>query len=1421
MGMEELIRIRRIFRQTFHHEAIAACGPLCPDGRCEFWSYRDRNSLQVSTRILYNFAETTMALEVENNGDFTEAVGFDMTLSKEEFISAMSLAVDGTPWTSRFVQRSHKEIMSQETLDISKSAVRLNLTPRYKHGTLYQMAVKVPPKKTVKYVVKSLRLLERQENKYRYEVQVSFEHQVEMFSAETTFLQSVNFFLDPLKSFTAEEITDITNEGNLSEGELKKITVKWKLNKNSIKEGKTLRWAVGYTRKTTRSPGFCAMGEDGYFVHFVNVKNRYKVRTSIIIVLDKSASMYPEKIKKVKSAMTKMIEKKVLRGKYNILTYGNDVAKLWTRMRNIDNLRHTAMAKNFIRSMQANGMANINQALMDALTLLKKGDTKRSLRMIIFLTDGSASGGHQLRTDEIVRNFTTHNTLHCPVFGLAYGENADLHFLKSLAARSSGFVRFIEETDQAEQQIEDSVREIISVVIKDMEVEYKPPLRGSVTKTYHPYILNGSEHLICGHYSGSKLSFTYRISGLHHTTGKIKTWRSRPFKCHVHRDLNGIAKLMLNYQELQEKISGKQGLEFQYLAQSLCQTSRSIFTFVTPCSTISFKTDQKNHETVKLQQLDLDLMIPVDFTFLNPYYPMNESQFPARYQKPKTTTTKEPKTTTTKEPKTTTTKEPKTTTTKEPKTTTTKEPKTTTTKEPKTTTTKEPKTTTTKEPKTTTTTEPKTTTTKEPKTTTTKEPKTTTTKEPKTTTTTKEPKTTTTKEPKTTTTKEPKTTTTKEPKITTTTEPKTTTTKEPKTTTTKEPKTTTTTEPKTTTTKEPKTTTTKEPKTTTTTKEPKTTTTKEPKTTTTKEPKTTTTKEPKTTTTKEPKTTTTKEPKTTTTKEPKTTTTTEPKTTTTTKEPKTTTTKEPKTTTTKEPKTTTTKEPKTTTTKEPKTTTTKEPKTTTTKEPKRTTTTEPKTTTTKEPKTTTTTEPKKTTTKEPKTTTTKEPKTTTTKEPKTTTTTEPKTTTTKEPKTTTTKEPKITTTTEPKTTTTKEPKTTTTKEPKTTTTKEPKTTTTKEPKTTTTKEPKTTTTKEPKTTTTTEPKTTTTKEPKTTTTKEPKITTTKEPKTTTTKEPKTTTTTKEPKTTTTKEPKITTTTEPKTTTTKEPKTTTTKEPKTTTTKEPKTTTTKEPKTTTTKEPKTTTTKEPKTTTTKEPKTTTTKEPKITTTKEPKTTTTKEPKTKPQKDLRTTKTNRPQIVREGILKVMTIEFPTKSPLFKAGNGICIISKKWYSREYKLLQDEHSGLQIIHAYCYRYKLCGKSSILMHYEGKTLRVNLTRKTRWSISTEPSGETFGLREESKNRTHLKFVKPGEIIVKLSKYRATEKGKSYDHFKLHVKFLSSVPSNKKRLSGMLGIYLTRIRDAVRETDKLCKDFSFTFYVKRKTIEEFVIRRLL
>ena len=74
------------------------------------------------------------------------------------------------------VKGSRKEIMSQEILDIPTSVVRLDLAPRYKHGTLYQMVVKVPPKKTVKYVVKSLRLLERQENKYRYEVQVSFEH---------------------------------------------------------------------------------------------------------------------------------------------------------------------------------------------------------------------------------------------------------------------------------------------------------------------------------------------------------------------------------------------------------------------------------------------------------------------------------------------------------------------------------------------------------------------------------------------------------------------------------------------------------------------------------------------------------------------------------------------------------------------------------------------------------------------------------------------------------------------------------------------------------------------------------------------------------------------------------------------------------------------------------------------------------------------------------------------------------------------------------------------------------------------------------------------------------------------------------------------------------------------------------------------
>ena len=105
----------------------------------------------VSTRIVNNFAATTMTLESQNNGSCPAAAGFDVTILTEELISNVNVAVDGTLWRSTFVERSKAERKSRKPLDISQRVVRISLPPRYKYGTLYQMAVNVVPNQTVKY----------------------------------------------------------------------------------------------------------------------------------------------------------------------------------------------------------------------------------------------------------------------------------------------------------------------------------------------------------------------------------------------------------------------------------------------------------------------------------------------------------------------------------------------------------------------------------------------------------------------------------------------------------------------------------------------------------------------------------------------------------------------------------------------------------------------------------------------------------------------------------------------------------------------------------------------------------------------------------------------------------------------------------------------------------------------------------------------------------------------------------------------------------------------------------------------------------------------------------------------------------------------------------------------------------------------
>ena len=93
------------------------------------------------------------------------------------------------------------------------------------------------------------------------------------------------------------------------------------------------------------------------------------------------------------------------------------------------------------------GATDINEALKFALKVakkVKKNDiSPETEQLIVFLTDGNATYGVTDR-DEIKENVKKANKdLRIPIYGIAFGEEADFDLIKDISDESGGFVRKI------------------------------------------------------------------------------------------------------------------------------------------------------------------------------------------------------------------------------------------------------------------------------------------------------------------------------------------------------------------------------------------------------------------------------------------------------------------------------------------------------------------------------------------------------------------------------------------------------------------------------------------------------------------------------------------------------------------------------------------------------------------------------------------------------------------------------------------------------------------------------------------------------------------------------------------------------------------------------------------------------------------
>ncbi|KAG8312244.1 hyaluronan metabolic process [Homalodisca vitripennis] len=309
-------------------------------------------------------------------------------------------------------------------------------------------------------------------------------------------------------------------------------------------------------------PGGSILVNEGYFVHFVSPGNLSPLRKHAIFTLDVSGSMTGRKLEQLKEAMVRILDDLDPEDFFNIIEFSYAVT-VW----NLDSLSSSAViqpeihttglwwfnkaelpstpsppsetpptssplhnsvppypatslyiqkAKDVIEKMTAGGGTNIHGALKTAMlaaTASFINTTANTTKpkpepIVIFLTDGDPTIGI---TDhnKILSMVKDLNVKQSAIFSLAFGDGADLSFLRRLSLANNGFARNIYEASDVALQLQNFYREVASPLLANVTFSYLPGqvVRSSLTSQNFHSLFLGSQLVVAG-----RLNKTTQIS---------------------------------------------------------------------------------------------------------------------------------------------------------------------------------------------------------------------------------------------------------------------------------------------------------------------------------------------------------------------------------------------------------------------------------------------------------------------------------------------------------------------------------------------------------------------------------------------------------------------------------------------------------------------------------------------------------------------------------------------------------------------------------------------------------------------------------------------------------------------------------------------------------------------------------------------
>jgi Ca-activated chloride channel family protein len=195
----------------------------------------------------------------------------------------------------------------------------------------------------------------------------------------------------------------------------------------------------------------------------VDWSKQQTIAKEMIYVIDTSGSMSGESLQQAKQALLLGLSQLNSEDWFNIIQFNSyteafSAHALPARENNIDR------AKNYVKSLQANGGTEIAPALKTALTNV---NTSERLRQVIFLTDGSV--GNEKQLFKLIKQRLNNSRL----FTVGIGSAPNSYFMSEAASLGRGTFTYIGKIEEVQEKMSSLFQKLNHPVLSDVEMAWK------------------------------------------------------------------------------------------------------------------------------------------------------------------------------------------------------------------------------------------------------------------------------------------------------------------------------------------------------------------------------------------------------------------------------------------------------------------------------------------------------------------------------------------------------------------------------------------------------------------------------------------------------------------------------------------------------------------------------------------------------------------------------------------------------------------------------------------------------------------------------------------------------------------------------------------------------------------------------------